>query len=583
MLPTHASTTESATESTVPSSIQCDVLVIGAGFAGLHALHELTRRGHEAVVLEAGAGVGGTWFWNRYPGSRCDVVSLDYSYTFSEELYQEWNWSERYAQQGEIEQYLNWVTDRLELRPHIRFGAKVVGATWSDETAVWTVAVADGRRFRAAFLVAATGCLSVPNVPHFDGLDDFEGDVQHTATWPSDGVDLAGKRVAVIGTGSSGIQLIPEVAKLASSLVVFQRTANFSLPAGQKDIDPDLVNRRKHALDAWRRKAWTSDAGFDFAPAELSADSMTREQAYAVLDRRWEHGGFPEIVLAFENVFKDPEANEMVSEYFRRKVRETVHDPATADLLCATDHPVGSKRVCADTNYYETYNRDNVTLVSTRSAPIDHFDRGGCVLADGRRFDLDVVVLATGFDAMTGALRRMGVVGRDGRTIEQAWAGGPRTLLGLQVVGFPNLFTITGPQSPSVLNNMVLGIEHHVQWIAGCVDHMRSHGLRSIEPTPAAAEAWAQEVADAVEGTLFGRADSWYVGANIPGKPRVFMVYVGGFAKYVQYCDAVAGKGYEGFVFDADSTIVPSPGDWCGPAASRTSSAVGPRWDVLGE
>ena len=528
------------------------MLVVGAGFAGLHALHELRQRGHDVIVLEAGDGVGGTWFWNRYPGARCDVVSIDYSYTFSADLYRRWSWSERYAQQGEIENYLNWVADELDLRGDIRFRSRVVACRWDERDTAWDVTTEDGRRFRAPFVVAATGCLSVPHTPHFEGLDVFEGDVLHTATWPEGGVDLSGLRVGVIGTGSSGIQLIPEVAKVASELVVFQRTANFSLPAGQTQNDANLVRMRKSDLDSWRRAAWNNSAGFDVEPATVSITSMTRDEAFAELDLRWARGGFPEVVLAFEHVFTDPVANEVLCEYFRSKVRATVADPATAELLCATDHPIGSKRVCADTEYFETYNRTNVSLVSTRATPIDHFDGAGCVLVDGRRFDLDVLILATGFDAMTGALRRMGVVGRRGLRLEDAWEDGPHTYIGLQVAGFPNLFTITGPQSPSVLNNMVLGIEHHVRWISDCIDHLRSSGRRSIEPTMDAQSAWNDETHRAAEGTLFAQADSWYVGANIPGKPRVFMVYVGGFDIYVQRCDAIAADGYEGFVL-ADS------------------------------
>ena len=529
--------------------IRSDAVVVGAGFAGLHALHELRRRGLDVIVLEAGDGVGGTWYWNRYPGARCDVVSIDYSYTFSDDLYREWTWTERYAQQDEIEQYLNWVTDRLDLRRDIRFGARVVSAVWDATAAEWTLTTEHGDRFAAPFFVAATGCLSVPHYPTFDGFADFAGDVHHTALWPADGVDIVGRRVAVIGTGSSGIQLIPEVARLAAELVVFQRTPNFSLPAGQTGNDPDLVRRRKHHLAAWREAAWHNSAGFDFAPAQLSLATMAPDEIIAELDRRWARGGFAEIVLAVDAVFTDPDANALLCDFFRRKVRETVHDPATADLLCAHDHPIGSKRVCADTNYFETYNRDNVTLVSTRATPIDHFDAAGCVLRDGRRFDLDVVLLATGFDAMTGALRRMGVVGRDGQRLEDAWADGPRTYLGLQVAGFPNLFTITGPQSPSVLNNMVLGIEHHVRWIADCIEYVRSNRLVAVEPTRAAQADWNEETRAAAEETLFAKAESWYSGANIPGKPRVFMVYVGGFDKYVAYCDGVAADGYRGFRF----------------------------------
>jgi cyclohexanone monooxygenase len=536
------------------SDFEFDVLVVGAGFAGLNALHSLRESGFRVLVVDAAHGVGGTWYWNRYPGARCDVVSIDYSYTFSEEIYRDWSWSERYAQQPEIERYLNWVADRLDLRRDIRLGTRVVSATYDEAAAGWTVGTEQGDIITVRFLVAATGCLSVPNTPLFEGLDDFGGEVYHTATWPAAGVDLAGKRVAVIGTGSSGIQVIPVIAETARELTVVQRTANFSLPAGQRDIDAELVRRRKESLARWRQAAWKNSAGFDFMPAELSIDDIDRERAYAELDRRWGRGGFPEIILAFDGVFSDLQTNDFLAEYFRTKVRQIVQDPAIAELLCAKDHPIGTKRVCADTRYFETFNRDNVSLVDARTTPIVSFDSSGLVLGDGRHIDLDVVVLATGFDAMTGALRRMGVRGRNGTSIDDAWASGPHTYLGIQVASFPNLFMITGPQSPSVLHNMILGIEHHVSWITNCLDHMRRNGLRSIEPTPAAVSEWDDEVRAAADATLFPRAESWYVGANIPGKPRVFMVYVGGFDKYVVTCDAIADAGYPGFVFDAPST-----------------------------
>ncbi len=536
-------------------SSDLDVIVVGAGFAGLHALHHLREAGYRVLVVEAGDGVGGTWYWNRYPGARCDVVSIDYSYTFADEIYREWSWSERYAQQPEIERYLNWVADRLDLRRDIRFGARVVGAVYDEADPSWAIETEGGDRLSARFLVAATGCLSVPNVPEFEGLDGFEGDVYHTATWPAEGVDLTGKRVAVIGTGSSGTQAIPVIAESAAEVTVFQRTANFSLPAGQTENDPELVRQRKESLAEWREAAWKHPAGFNHDAAamaiDLTLDGSNDDEIYAELDRRWSRGGFPEIVLAFEGVFTDLDRNEFLSEYFRRKVREVVDDPAVAELLCAKDHPIGTKRVCADSFYYETYNREHVSLVDVRATPIASFDATGLVLGDDRRFEFDVVVLATGFDAMTGALKRMGVRGRDGTTIEEAWADGPHTYLGIQVPSFPNLFMITGPQSPSVLVNMVLGIEQNVRWITDCLDHMRDNDLRSIEATPAAQAVWDAEVRIAAEATLFPQTDSWYMGSNIPGKPRVFMVYVGGFDTYREKCDAAADAGYEGFVFDA--------------------------------
>jgi cation diffusion facilitator CzcD-associated flavoprotein CzcO len=530
-----------------------DVLVVGAGFGGLHALYHLRNAGYRVLVVEAGDGPGGTWYWNRYPGARCDVVSIDYSYTFSEELYQEWDWSERYAQQPEIERYVNWVTDRLDLRRDIRFNARVVSAVYDEDDPGWTIETESGDSWSAQFLVAATGCLSVPNVPEFEGLDRFAGDVYHTAKWPKD-AKIAGRRVAVIGTGSSGTQAVPVIDETAAELTVFQRTANFSLPAGQTAIDQERVRQRKASLAEWREAAWNNWSGFDFQPGVLAIPLALDEdhtEVYAELDRRWTKGGLPEILFAFEGVFSDLDRNHFLAEYFRRKVREEVDDPEVAELLCAKDHPIGTKRLCADSFYHETFNQEHVSLVDVRSAPIASFDETGLVLSDGRRFEFDVVVLATGFDAMTGPLKRMGVRGRDGRTIEQAWADGPHTYLGLQVAGFPNLFMITGPQSPSVLINMLMAIEQHVRWITDCIDHMRANGLRSIEATPAAQVAWDEEVRTAANGTLYPQTDSWYMGANIPGKPRVFMVYVGGFDEYREKCDAVAAAGYEGFAIDA--------------------------------
>jgi cation diffusion facilitator CzcD-associated flavoprotein CzcO/acetyl esterase/lipase len=527
-----------------------DAIVVGAGFAGLYALHRLRGDGLRVRVLEQGDGVGGTWYWNRYPGARCDIESVDYSYSFSEELEQEWEWSERYPAQPEILRYLNHVADRFDLRRDIDLNTRVAQARYDDERAVWHVTTADGARHTATYCVMACGNLSTPHRPAIEGLDDFEGAWHHTARWPSDGVELAGKRVGVIGTGSTGIQLIPQAAAQAEHVYVFQRTPNFSMPAHNRPLDPDLLSAIKADYRERRRLARESLSGVpsshpDALP-QRSALEVAPEERARVFEHGWANGGIGAVTLAFNDIITDAEANGTAADFVRDKIREIVRDPATAEALCPTTHPIGTKRICVDTDYYATYNRANVTLVDVRTAPIVRLTPRG-IETTAAAYELDVIVFATGFDAMTGALLAMDVFGREGRSLKDKWSGGPRTYLGVATAGFPNLFMVTGPGSPSVLSNMVLSIEQHVDWIADCIGHVRERGLDTIEATRDAEDAWVAHVNEVAQATLFPHAGSWYMGANIPGKPRVFMPYLGGVGTYRAHCEGVAGNGYEGF------------------------------------
>ena len=528
--------------------VDFDAIVVGAGFAGLYALHRLRGDGLSVRVFEQGDGVGGTWYWNRYPGARCDIESIDYSYSFSEELEQEWEWSERYPAQPEILRYLNHVADRFDLRRDIALGTRVVAARYVDER--WEVTTEDGSRYSATYCIMASGCLSSVHRPAFDGLDDFEGEWYHSARWPHDGVELAGKRVGVIGTGSTGIQLVPQLAEQAQHLYVFQRTPNFSMPAHNRTLDPDVQRALKAGYRERRRRARESLSGVpgshpDTLP-QRSALQVAPEERARTYEQGWVTGGIGGITLAFNDIISDAEANGTAADFVRDKIRAIVRDPATAEALCPTAHPIGTKRICVDTDYFATYNRDDVTLVDVRSAPIVRLTPRGIETASAE-YELDVIVFATGFDAMTGALLEIDVRGRDGRPLKEKWSEGPRTYLGLATAGFPNLFIVTGPGSPSVLSNMVLSIEQHVDWIADCIGYLREHGVATIEATPDAEDGWVAHVGEVAEATLFPRANSWYVGANIPGKPRVFMPYLGGVGTYRAHCDGVAANGYEGF------------------------------------
>jgi len=522
---------------------QFDAIVVGAGFAGVYMLHRLKGLGLNVRVFEAGSGIGGTWFWNRYPGARCDIESLEYSYQFSDELQQEWEWSERYATQAEILRYIEHVADRFDLRSGIQLNTRVEAAHFDESTNRWRVTTSDGGEFEAKYVIMATGCLSSTNLPDFEGLQSFTGEWYHTGNWPHQPVDFTGKRVAVIGTGSSAIQSIPLIAEQAERLTVFQRSPNFSIPAYNQPLDPERVREVKANYrafrDANRQTAFHADFGYNQANA-LDVSPEEREQEY---EKRWQRGGLP-FLAAFADLVFDAEANETAAEFVRGKIRDIVDDPATAELLCPTS-VVGCKRLCVDTNYYATFNRSNVSLVDVRKSPIETITPTGLKTSDAS-YEFDVIVFATGFDAMTGALMKIDIRGCAGQPLQEAWAEGPKTYLGLAIAGFPNLFTITGPGSPSVLTNMLPSIEHHVDWIADCIAYVDQKGVARITADASAQEAWVEHVNEVGNSSLYPNCNSWYLGANIPGKPRVFMPYLG-FPPYAEKCREVADNGYEGF------------------------------------
>jgi len=524
-----------------------DALIIGAGFSGLYQLHSLRDRlGLSVQVLEAGDGVGGTWYWNRYPGARCDSESYCYSYSFSDELEQEWNWSERYPEQPEIMRYLNHVADRFDLRRDIRFGVRVTEARYDEAANRWHVTTEAGEQLTAKFLITAVGCLSSANVPDIPGLESFTGRWYHTGQWPHDGVDFTGKRVGLVGTGSTGIQATPVIAATAAHLTVFQRTPNFSVPARNGPMADEFQREVKANYGEIRRKMRATTNGHPYSISGRSALEVAAEERQALYEAAWEQGGL-QFRATFQDLLVNKAANDTAVEFIRSKIRQVVKDPAVADTLTAFDHPYAAKRPPIDTEYFETFNRDNVTLVDVRTSPIERITPQGIRTRDGE-YDLDIIVFATGFDAMTGPLMRIGIHGRDGRSLKDMWNAGPRTYLGLQVAGFPNLFTITGPGSPSVLCNMPVAIEQHVDWITDCIAYMRERGLERIEATADAADKWVEHVNEAADATLLPlAASSWYLGANVPGKPRVFMPYAGGMARYRDICNDVATKGYEGF------------------------------------
>ncbi len=524
-----------------------DAIVVGGGLGGLYALHRLRRLGLKARAFEAGSGVGGTWFWNRYPGARCDVESLEYSYAFDNDLQQEWHWPERYGNQSEILQYINHVADRFDLRKDVQLNTRVTAADFDPGRNVWTVKTDRGDTVTAPFCIMATGNLSTPRVPNFKGIEAFKGKWYHTGLWPHEGVDFTGLRVGIIGTGSSGVQSIPIIAAQAKHLTVFQRTANFSLPARNTPMDPEIEAQHKAQYTERRLAAYDTPFGIaGFPPPTKSALDVAPEEREAQYEAKWAEGGSISFLYSYTDILVNKASNDTASEFVRNKIRAMVKDPVTAELLAPKDHPIGTKRLCLDTNYYETYNRDNVTLVNARETPIEGLTAKG-VRTSAAEYEFDAIVFATGFDAMTGALKEIDIRVGNGPTLAEKWDGGPTTYLGLMVAGFPNMFTITGPGSPSVKTQMIVAIEQHMDWIADCLSAMRARGMTRIEPTVDAERNWVQHVNDVADSTLYPLANSWYVGANIPGKPRVFMPYVGGFAGYKKRCDAVAANDYEGF------------------------------------
>ncbi|MEM6727509.1 MAG: NAD(P)/FAD-dependent oxidoreductase [Pseudomonadota bacterium] len=523
-----------------------DMVIVGAGFAGLYMAYKARELGLDARGFDRASDVGGTWWWNRYPGARCDVESLQYSYSWDKELQQEWDWSERFATQGEILAYANHVADKHDLRRDFTFETGVKAAHWDEAAEVWNITLETGEELTSRFFVLATGCLSAARIPDFPGLEAYKGAVYHTGNWPHEGVDFAGKRVAVIGTGSSGIQVIPEIAKQAEHLTVFQRTPNYSLPARNQPLDGKLTDWWKAHYDELRRHAreeTRTGTLYDFAKeSALDVDEETREREYRW---RWEKGG-ANFAQAFTDLLTNEAANVTASDFVQARIRDIVHDPETAETLTPKTYPIFTKRVCLDSQYYETYNRPNVSLVDLRKDPIKGLSAEGIETeADAHAFD--AIVFATGFDAITGAITSIDIRGRNGLGIKDKWAEGPRAYLGLASAGFPNMFMITGPGSPSVLSNVIVSIEQHVEWISGLIGAM--DGAAVAEAQPDAEDAWVAHVNEVASKTLMPRAASWYMGANIPGKPRVFMPYIG-VGAYRKICDEIAADGYRGFLFD---------------------------------
>ena len=533
-----------------------DVLVIGAGFAGMYILKMLKDAGYNVLVVEEADGVGGTWYWNRYPGARCDVPSLEYSYGFSEELQQEWEWSSKYSTQPEILEYANHVADRFDLRPYIRFGQRVMTAEYLEESKSWYVVTSIGNQYESRFCVMATGSISAINKPKFPGLDSFEGDWYLTGRWPHENVNLSGKSVGIIGTGSTGVQVIPMIAEKAKHLAVFQRTANYSIPARNRPLDPEEVKEIKRNYGAVRERQRHTRGGImvkleeDFDhyitvdPGSKSALEVSEEERTKEYQKRWERG-FHGFMAGYRDIGIDEAANETAAEFVRSKIKETVKDHATAEILSPKD-AIGCKRLCADTNYFETYNRDNVSLIDLNQTPIETLVPEGIKTSE-QVVELDVVIFATGFDALTGALTSIDISGKEGRKLADKWADGPRTFLGLAVEGFPNMFTITGPGSPSVLGNVLMAIEQHVEWVFRCIDDMESSGTTEIEADIVAEDEWMDHVEHLASETLRYSCNSWYVGANVPGKKRVFMPYTGGYDVYRKRCKDIADHGYSGF------------------------------------
>jgi len=531
-----------------------DVLVIGGGLSGLYTLYRMRGLGLKAHAYEAGSGLGGTWFWNRYPGCRCDIESLEYSYSFSPELEQDWHWPERYGTQPQILEYIEHVADRFDLRKDVTLNTRVQTASFDSTANLWTITIDTGETVSAPYLVMATGNLSTPRVPDFPGLDGFKGDFYHTGLWPHEGVDFTGQRVAVIGTGSSGVQSIPHIAEQAKHLHVFQRTANFILPAHNRPMDPEHEREHKASYRDRRKAAYDTPFGIaGYPPPTRSALEATPEEREAAFAAKWAAGGTISYLYSYTDLLLNEEANETAAEFVRARIRETVNDPRTAELLCPTDHPIGTKRLILDTNYYETFNRDNVTLVDARSAPIEAITPAGIRTSEAT-YEFDAIVFATGFDAMTGAMKEIDIRADTGAEIQSKWADGPHTYLGIMMAGFPNLFMVTGPQSPGVKSNMAVSIEQHVNFISDCLEYMQKAGHTRIEPTQEAEDRWGRYNDEVANATLYPKANSWYMGANIPGKPRIFMPYVGGVHTYNRICQDIVAKGYEGFTMSRPKT-----------------------------
>ncbi|WP_312506777.1 NAD(P)/FAD-dependent oxidoreductase [Lysinibacillus sp.] len=525
---------------------EVDAVVLGAGFAGLYMLHQLRSNGFSTIVYEAGDGVGGVWYWNRYPGARCDIESIYYNYTFSKELYEEWTWTSRFPEQEEILRYLNYVTDRFQLRESIQFNTRVHAAHFDEEQNKWLIHLNDGQRILTKYFITGIGCLSAANIPNIQGLQQFHGKWYHTGHWPHEKVNFKGKRVGIIGTGSSGIQAIPVIAKEAAHLTVFQRTPQYTIPARNHPYDNDFIKETKQNFETLKHAMRNSVSGTPFAQNQQSAMEDSDDRRLEVFEEAWAQGGFA-FSVTYHDLLTNEQSNEEAAEFIRSKIRQTVKDPIVAERLCPT-YMYGTKRQVLDSDYFETYNRDNVLLVDVKASPIQRITETGIQTSDDQ-YDLDIIIFATGYDGMTGPLFKIDIRGRGGVALKEKWENGAsvQTYLGLTTAGSPNLFMITGPESPSVLVNMPVAIEQHVEWIAQCINYLREHDIEIMEPFEEAEIAWSKHCREIANETLYVKGDSWYTGANIEGKPRSFLIYLGGFDYYTKRCNEVAQNHYEGF------------------------------------
>jgi cation diffusion facilitator CzcD-associated flavoprotein CzcO len=525
-----------------------DAVIVGAGFTGLYMLHVLRQKGFTARLVDAASGVGGTWYWNRYPGARCDIESMQYSFQFSEELQQEWEWTERYASQPEILAYIEHVAERFDLTRDIQFDTRVEAATWDENTGEWTVETDRGQALHARYFIMGVGCLSAPIKPTFEGEADFTGETYQTSIWPKEPVDFKGKRVGIIGVGSSAIQAGPLIAEEAEHVYIYQRTPNYVVPSQNRPLTPEEVKDIKSDYKGFRAKAYAGLTAFLFERHDQSVFDLTPDERRARFDNYWNIGGLP-FLGAFNDILFNDDANQACIDYWRSRIEEIIDDPKLVELL-TPDEEFGCKRLCSGTGFYEMFNRDNVTLVDVRGTGIERFTPAG-LRAEGVDYDLDTIIFATGFDAMTGSVTRIRITGKGGQTIQQKWAEGPKTYLGLMISGFPNMFNMVSAGSPSVLATMVTAAEQHGDWVGECLDHMRETGKTVIEATPEAEAEWSAEVKRAGDASLRSNCDSWYVGSNIEGKARAFAPYIGGWPPYVARCNAETASKYENCVLSA--------------------------------
>ena len=535
-------------------NVDVDVVVVGAGFSGLYLLYRLRKAGFSTRVFERGGDVGGTWYWNRYPGARCDVESLQYSYSFDEQLQQDWYWPEKFSAQPDILAYANHVADRFNLKKDIEFNIEVKASWFDEKLKTWKITTNTGEEINAQYFIMATGCISTTQIPNIKGLSDYVGNTFHTGDWPHEEVDFSGQSIAVIGTGSSGIQSIPVLAKQAKKLTVFQRTPNYSIPSQNEPMTKKYERSWKDVYSERRKEMRYSAHGSLKDLNDVPALSVDEDQRQKLYTKRWAIGGTG-FLGSFNDLLTNADANYTAAEYVRQQIMRVVKDKETAEILCPRSYPIGTKRICIDTGYFETYNRENVKLVDISKKPIQRLVTDG-IIVDDQLYAFDSIIFATGFDAMTGSIFNVDIKGRGGLALKEKWNAGPKTYLGLMSASFPNLFMITGPGSPSVKSNMIMSIEQHVDLVIETLLSMRRKGLSVVEPELEAENKWVDHVQEVANKTLFPQANSWYMGANIPGKPRLFMPYIGGVGAYREICEEIVANNYRGFKFEKSKQAI---------------------------